>query len=259
MRALYDTARYLTSFNFFEWLIQAEARGATKVVFDIRGIRGDKWPTDISRARFWSICAPGPALIGLPMEVFDGRTIAATNARDIAKPGGGELVSHVRGGGRFKRLESVLPDPPVRPTYTVTLRKTQRSPTRDSDEAVWRDFAAEIGAEVLPDYDEKPIHLHHRMALYAGARMNFFVSNGPGMLCSFSPYPCMMFNGIHAAGSMKQDGIYHGAQLPWMLPNQRMIWELATPESLRRHFYHWKETGEFADDRVPEKHIPPAA
>lgn len=28
MRALYDLSRYLTSFNFVEWLVQAEADGA---------------------------------------------------------------------------------------------------------------------------------------------------------------------------------------------------------------------------------------
>ena len=253
MRALYDTARYLTSFNFFEWILQANAAGATKVVFDIRGIRGDKWPVSIARQRFWSICAPGPALIGLPFEVFDGRTMSPTNAKDIATPGGRPLVNFWNAGNRFRRLATVLE--PKQERYTVTLRKTQRSPLRDSDERVWRDFAKEIGAFVIEDYDTKPIHLHHRVALYAGAAMNFFVSNGPGVLCSFTEYPCMLFNTVHAAGSFADDGIPYGDGYPWMLKNQKTIWELATAESLRRHFYHWKETGEFTDDRVP----PPAA
>lgn len=249
MRALYDTARYLTSFNFFEWLLLANAAGATKIVFDIRGIRGDKWLTPIARQRFWSICAPGPALIGLPFEVFDARTMATTAARDIAKPGGRALVNFWNAGNRFKRLSTVFA--PKSECYTVTLRKTQRSPLRDSDEAVWRAFAKEIGAFVIEDYDTKPIHLHERMSLYAGAEMNFFVSNGPGILCSFTEYPCMLFNTVHAAGSLAEDGIPYGAPYPWMLGNQKTIWEIATPESLRRHFYHWKETGVFADDIVP--------
>ena len=246
MRALYDCGRYLTSFNVFEWLLQAEANGATKIVFDIRNIRGDKWPTEVSRARFWSICQPGPALIGLPCVVFDAGTIEPTRAKDIAVPGGKALVDFWQSGRRFKRLKSVRP--PALARYTVTLRKTQRSPLRDSDEVVWREFAAEIGARVIEDYDVRPIHLHERMALYAGAEMNFFVSNGPGVLCSFTEYPCMLFNTVHARGSLLGDGIGDGEQYPWMLPNQRAIWELATPESLRRHFYHWRETGTFADD-----------
>ncbi len=245
MRALYDTSVYLTSFNCFEWLVQAEAAGATTVVFDIRKLRGDKWPIEVARRRFWSICEPGPALAGLKSEVIstgDG----PTNAQDVAKPGGGPLVKFVRSGGKIKRLRS--PRGPGMARYTVTLRKTQRSPKRDSNEAVWRDFAKEIGAMVIPDYDVTPLHLWDRMALYAGAEMNFFVSNGPGILCSLSEHPCMLFNTHHATGSLINDGMAAGEQYPWLLPNQRAIWEEATPESLRRHFYHWRENGTFLDE-----------
>jgi hypothetical protein len=246
MRALYDCGRYLTSFNFFEWLLQVEEMGAKTVVFDIRGMRQDKWPLSTSLRRFWSILEPGPALIGLPREIFGPSTIGRTEARDLAKPGGERLVEFWKAGRRFKRLRTVRE--PGKERYTVTLRKTQRAPSRDSDEVVWRDFAAEIGARVIEDYDVEPIHLHDRVALYAGAEMNFFVSNGPGVLCSFTEYPCMMFNTVHARGSLLKDGLEDGCQYPWMLPNQRTIWEIATPESLRRHFYHWRETGEFAKD-----------
>ena len=253
MRALYDLGKYLSSFNFYEWLLQAEAKGASVVVFDIRGIRGDKWPVEVSRKRFWSICEPGPALIGLPREVFDAGTTEGTKAREIAQPGGKPLVDFWRSGQRFRRLRSVKP--PGRERYTVTLRKTQRSPARDSDEQVWRDFAREIGALVIPDYDTQPIHLHDRMALYAGAEMNFFVSNGPGILCSMTEYPCMMFNTCHARESLIGDGLADGAQYPWMLPNQLAIWELATSESLRRHFYHWRDTGGFAEDKYEPRQV----
>jgi len=258
MRALYDLGKYLASFNFAEWLVQAHANGATMVVFDIRGIRQDKWPLPVSRQRFYSICQPMPALIGLPQETFDYSTIGATRARDLAMPGGRAIVDFWKwkAGRRFKRLATVKE--PGKERYTVTLRKTQRAPGRNSDEAVWREFAAEIGARVIPDYEAEPIHLHDRMALYAGADMNFFVSNGPGILCSMSEYPCMMFNTMDARGSLLEDGIDDGAQYPWMLANQRAIWEKATPESLRRHFYHWRETGGFALDRyVPEPPMEP--
>jgi hypothetical protein len=244
LRALYDLSRYLTSFNFFEWLVQAEAKGAKTVVFDARRIRSNKWPLDVARRRFESICVPGPALIGLQHEVV---MTGDPNAVDIARPGGAALVAFWKQGGRFKRLRSTKE--PAKVKYTVTLRKTQRSPLRDSDESSWRDFAKEIGAHVIPDYDIEPIHMHDRMALYAGAEMNFFVSNGPGILCSFSEYPCMMFNTKHARESLLGDGLNDGDQYPWMLPNQRAIWEEANPESLRRHFYRWKETGTFGQDR----------
>lgn len=256
MRALYDTGRWLTSFNFFEWLIQAKARGATKVVFDIRNIRGDKWPREVSRKRFYSICVPGCALADLPYEIFDCETIGSTQARDVAEANGWSLVAHWRKHGFIERLRS--PRRPKRARYTVTLRRTQRAPGRNSDEEVWRDFAEEIGAGVIPDYDDEPTHLHERVALYAGARMNFFVSNGPAILCSLTEYPCMIFETNKAAGSLAGDGIPGwGAQYPWMLANQRAIWEDATAESIRRHFRHWTETGTFLDN--PAEPEPAAA
>lgn len=251
MRALYDCGRYLTSFNHFEWLLQAEYKGATVVVFDIRQIRGDKWPRELARKRFYSICQPGPALIGLPQETFDGSRIDGTNARDIAQPGGGPLVAFWRAGHRFRRLRTVKA--PGKARYTVTLRKTQRAPGRNSNDADWLRFARKIGARVIPDYDDAPIHLHDRMALYAGAEMNFFVSNGPGVLCSFTEYPCMLFNTHHAAGSLLGDGIGYGEQYPWMLENQRAIWNEDTYDVIMRHFTRWRETGRFLDEPPIEK------
>lgn len=246
MRALYDLARFLPSFNVCEYLAQAEANGASVIVFDIRRIRGDKWPPDIAMQRFRSICEPMPALLGLPHETFASGN-KPTEAKELGVPGGRPLVDFWKRGRRFKRFASVLE--PGKERYTVTLRRTQRAPGRNSEGAVWREFAAEIGALVIPDYEDKPIHLHDRMALYAGAEMNFFVSNGPGILCSMSEYPCMMFNTVDALGSLLEDGLSDGCQYPWMLANQRAIWEKATPESLRRHFYYWRETGGFALDR----------
>jgi hypothetical protein len=244
MRALYDLSRYLPSFNFFEWLVQAEADGATEVVFDVREIRAHKWPADVSRERFKSICIPGPALIGLPYSIVDGDL---EGARDFGEPGGSRIVRFCKAGRKFKRLRTVKE--PGLARYTVTLRHTQRAEGRNSHREIWSAFAAEIGAHVIPDYDEMRIHLHDRMALYAGARMNFFVSNGPGILCSLSEYPCMMFNTNHAAGSLLGDGLRIGDQYPWMLANQRAVWDDATPESLRAHFEHWDRTGTFlADD-----------
>lgn len=245
MRALYDCARYLTSFNCAEWLVQVEALGATKIVFDARMIRADKWPHPYNVRRFESICEPMPALIGLPHETWRNGVNVDLKAKDIVKPGGGPLVAFWKAGGRFKRLRTVKT--PGTERYTVTLRKTQRSPLRDSDESVWREFAMEIGALLIPDYDVKPIHLHDRMALYAGAEMNFFVSNGPGILCSLTEYPMLLFNTHHARESLIGDGMKEGEQYPWMLANQRAIWEQATPQNLREHFYYWRKHGRFLE------------
>ena len=243
MRALYDLGWRLASFNFFEWLVQAKASGADTVVFDIRHMRTRKWSEEYTRRRFASICEPGPALAGMRCEMLESNERVPD---PVNGAGGAPLVAFWRKHGSVPRLKTVKPAGSER--YTVTLRNTQRAPQRNSDEPVWRAFAEEIGARVIPDYDREPMHLHDRMALYAGAEMNFFCSNGPAVLCTLTEYPCMLFNTNQAAGSLSADGLPGwGAQYPWMLGNQRAIWEDASAESLRAHFYYWKRTGEFLE------------
>lgn len=230
----------------------AKADGATKIIFDIRGIRGDKWRPAKSLVRFHTILFPGPALAGLPVEVFSNENMSATKAKQMPHPPGGEeLTAFCKSGRTFERLRTVLELGAVK--YTVTLRNTERDPGRNSDRQVWLDFAAAIGAIVINDYEETPIHLHDRIALYASAQMNFFTQNGPGALCSFTNYPMMMFDAVKSASTYNRMGIEYGAQPPWHLSNQRMVWELATPESLHRHFEHWYSTGQFAVDRLPKE------
>ena len=232
MNALYDLSRYITSFNFFEWLLYAQIRGATHVVFNAQSFKVAKWPAEQVLRRFESILLPGAALAGMTHSM-------GTVGQEFGNPSGALAVAAWR-SGRMKRLHTVKPAGKER--YTVTLRKTLRANGRDSDEVAWRQFTDEIGALVIPDYDEVPIHLHDRVALYAGAEMNFFVSNGPGILCSFTEYPCMIFDTHLAAGSLNSDGIKgHGAQYPWMLKNQYAIWEAATLQNIRKHFYSWTE------------------
>ena len=254
MRALYDFSRQLACFNIAEWLVCAKTLGAESVVFDMRMIRTKKWPYPVIMKRIESICLPMPALAGLPHETVT--TGLEPRGVEIGKANGKMLVEFWNSYGKIERLKSV--SKPQHERYTVTLRNTERSPLRNSDERVWRDFAAEIGARVIPDYAVEPIHLHDRMALYAGAEMNFFVSNGPGVLCSLSEYPGMMFNAHHALGSYQNDGMGGwGCQYPWSTERFRLVWEEATPENLRRHFYHWRKTGGWL--APPPEPIAPAA
>jgi len=52
---------------------------------------------------------------------------------------------------------------------------------------------------VIDDYYAKPIHLHDRFALYAGAKMNFGVCNGPVFTLSLTEYPVAMFANTQSA------------------------------------------------------------
>jgi len=245
MRALYDLKRFLPTFNYFEWLLIAEMDGATMVVFDTREPRTSKFGYAQTMNRFRSICEPGCALIGLPYETFTERSKEPTNAKRLENyiTGGKPIVDRWKAGRKFKRLKTVKP--PASERYTVTLRNSPRDPIRNSDRKVWEEFAKEIGARLIPDYLEEPIHLHDRVALYAGAEMNYFASNGPGVLCSMTEYPCMMFNSMQQGWSFTGDGVPHTSNYIWMLENQKAIWEWATPESLREYHYHWKQTGTF--------------
>jgi hypothetical protein len=74
--------------------------------------------------------------------------------------------------------------------------------------------------------------------------MNFFVTNGPVILCFLSEYPAMSFDVQQSP--MIQLGIPMGGQYPFLLPDRhRQIYEPDEPDVIRRHFYHWKQTGQF--------------
>lgn len=244
MRALYHLKLYIPTFNFFEWLLVAQWSGATEVVFDMRDFRGEgKYGNSGVFQRFHSICEPGPALAGLPYETFTVDSHLPNEAQLLPnyKTGGKPLADRIKKGKKFKRLQTVRE--PGKERFTVTLRNCHRDPARNSDREMWLDFAKEIGARVIPDYSDEPIHLHDRVALYAGAEMNYFVSNGPGVFCSFTEYPCTLFDTNRAWGAFQGDEVPQGADYIWMLPNQRAVWEFATPETLRDYHRHWLEHG----------------
>ncbi len=107
----------------------------------------------------------------------------------------------------------------------MTLRNYERNQQRNSNEAAWRQFAAEIGAKVIEDWYVEPISVNERMSLYAGAEMNWHVANGPAALCYFSeaPFTCFMKNvdaDYHA-----RHGFPVGSRLPWLNENQHFVWK----------------------------------
>lgn len=228
MIALYNLGEMVAGFDFFNWLVQVKALGATEVVFDIRNPKTSKWDYQTVMRRFESILLPGPALAGLSCRIgTEGERMASPLTRDFVKA--------LEGGMVIERLKSVLPVGSEK--YTVTLRDTQRAPNRNSLTDDWRTFADEIGARVIEEYDVEPLGLHERVSLYAGAEMNFFVTNGPAGMCSLTPYPMMMFDCNIAMGPAGRYGIPFGVpRYPWMLEGQSLIWEAATLPTIRKHF-----------------------
>lgn len=230
VKALYSLSRKIAGFDFFPWLVMNAERGAQEIIFDKSQPTTGKWPLETVLKRFDSILWPGPALLGLK------RSIGTVGNLNLAPYYQGDMVRLARQGVKFPRLKSVLPAGKER--YTVTLRKTQRNPDRNSNEAAWRTFAAEIGARVIPDYDDEPIHLHERMALYAGAEMNFFTTNGPAMLCFFSEYPAMQFD-LQKSPSTNI-GVPYGEPLPWLLSQHHQIYAPDDLPVIREYFERWR-------------------
>jgi hypothetical protein len=239
MIARYDLKYEQPGFDYFGWQVVAVGSGATEIVFGTRNIPSSPiWSQAQLRERFESIIAPGPELSGLKGREGDGGERLDTAPKNKFKLE--HLVRFVRRRGCFRRLVSVLPHAHAR--YTVTLRQQSRkSRYRNSDEKVWRIFAAEIGAVVIEDYDVKPIHLHERMALYAGAEMNFGVASGPMFLCTLTPYPCMSFD--WGLGPQEQvltlSGIAKGSRMPWCDRDQFTFWQPDDLDIIRRRFDDW--------------------
>jgi hypothetical protein len=76
------------------------------------------------------------------------------------------------------------------------------------------------------------------MALYAGADMNFFVTNGPVMCCFLSEYPAM---GFDVQNSPPKD-VEFGGRYSFMLDQHIQVWEPDTLEVIRRHFENWRKS-----------------
>lgn len=235
MKAIYRLSRRIACFDFFIWQAMQQAAGATEIVFDMTDVSAKRWGPEAVKRRIESILLPGPALAGLAYSV-------GTKGEELAPYGHIPAIKAVKAGLKLPRLKTVLP--PGKERYTVTMRTEPRMANRNSNESAWRTFAQEIGARVIEDYDVEPIHLHERMALYAGAEMNFFVTNGPIILCLLSEYPAMGFD----VQKSRPDGLEFGESYPWCIPNKhKQIYEPDDLDVIWKHFRHWSDTGTFLE------------
>lgn len=221
--ALYDLGWRISTYDFFTWLLVVQSMGAQEVVFKVDKFNDRKWSQGEARQRFENYIRPGPDLAGMPSRI-------GADGDDV----GGHMCQHLM-ERQFKRLKSVFSPGPHK--YTVTLRRCWHNSYKNSEESVWTEFARNIGAHLIPDYDEEPIGLFERVSLYAGAEMNFGVPNGPMMLCSYTDYPLTMFCDPETTkAGFAAHGIEVGEQYPYALPNQRLVWEKATVKGLLREF-----------------------
>lgn len=222
--ALYDLSLKLNTYDYFTWQVLAAYAGFQKVSFRNDNIISRKWPVDESIKRFNNYLFPGPKLSGLEVDQLGkgDRYDGSFKLYDLA------LLP------KFPRLKTVLP--PSNEKYTVTLRQSPYKPFKNSEIAVWREFAQKIGAYIIEDAAVKPISLYERMALYAGAKMNYGVPNGcsSGLLI-LTEYPMMIFcDPLMTAKGWAGHHIFEGDQVPFALPTQKLVWHKPTLEDLLR-------------------------
>jgi hypothetical protein len=172
-----------------------------------------------------------------------------------------EIIHACRAGETVPRFEctSVKCDS-KRPYVTITLREATHWPHRNSDIATWHKFATDLklqGEQVVFVRDTEKAHepiagfetapyashnIPHRCSLYANARANLFVSNGPATLCVFGKAPWLMFTQVEDEAShyraatpsflKDQQGLDVGEQYPWSASSQRLVWQEPTYRNL---------------------------
>ena len=218
MLALYDLGNRPASFDFVTFLATATTLGADHVRFVL-----GKWkPKNYANPeeRYRSIVEPAVKLFGIDYSVGPREGVEFSHFFT------GCFQAYAKRGFLNKIKFHVEPKDYI----TITLRKS-RNPERDSKEDEWLKFAKRCKDKVIVirDYDERPLSLEDRMTIYAGAKMNLMVINGPLTLCIHSDAPYLSMRTIGCERSMStspkfmaQLGITPGFQFPWANQNQRL-------------------------------------
>ena len=230
--ALYDLSNRPATFDIFTFLALASTCGARHVRFVLGGWKKKNYSVESAQRRFESIVEPAVALYGMDYSIGERAGVEYSHMIDKL------LIAHREHGSINKMRFTVEPKQYV----TVTLRKS-RTTARDSNEAEWLSFAKRHKAIVIRDYDERPLELADRVKLYAGARMNFFVNNGPAILGILSeiPYLIMRYIGdaecvMASPEQMAKLGITPGFQYPWANEYQRLSYLPDTAENIEREW-----------------------
>jgi hypothetical protein len=235
--ACYDLAEQPATFDIVNWLAAVATLGAKHVRFATGAWKKKNYTVEDAEQRYNSILKPSVGLFGL--EFSEGPRYGCVFPHTI-----NATLAVFKNEGRIAKI-TIAPRP--KDYVTITLRRS-RTPGRDSNEPEWREFAARLTARgtrvlILRDYDEVPLELTDRMRLYAGAKMNFFVSNGPAMCCILSEIPYLIMRYIcgpkDVAASpqmMKLLGIEPGFQYPWANAHQRLSYELDTADNIEAEY-----------------------
>lgn len=180
-----------TTYDFAVFAVIAKTMMYSEVRFVTLGMADWKYPVDIGWKRWANICIPICKLAGLPFSAgddFGGDTIGY---------GTGHVEQMYRKVGKISKLKSVY-DYPDKGYVTITMRESFRNKWRDSNRPEWAkvaEYLAKRGEKivVLEECENQPLAVEERMAIYANAKMNLAVGNGPMVLCWLSDAPYLTF------------------------------------------------------------------
>lgn len=256
----YDLANYPVSYDFLPWLIDAEmtrvrhnAPAPLKVAF--REGQSYTWGiTEYRKVMLEGVVKPLLQLIGAVEDsgALLGRSKDRFTYREVTEAAqAGQSVPTLRASeGASITVEGWLAGKPA--PVIITLREAGHWPHRNSNMAAWLRFAADLekqgervifvrdtgkAEEALLNCETCPmasVNIDIRAALYAQAKCNLFVPNGPWNLALFGDKPWLCFNEIDAGDLFLPNhpgwwrnfqGIDDGEQFPWSKPDQRIIWQ----------------------------------
>src|SRR5207249_1092139 len=176
-----------TTFDFACTAVMAKTLGYQDIRFVVdKPMTEWKYPAKIGWRRWANILVPLCELADLSFSVgsaVEGDTLGYTT---------GQVEALFRKTGRIAKLRSVL-NMTHRDYITITLRQSFRSEWRNSSPD-WLKVAEWLKSEgeevyILEEAEEVPISIERRMAIYANAKMNLAVGNGPMVLCWLSEAP----------------------------------------------------------------------
>lgn len=250
--AVYDLTKMPTTYDFAAWAVIARTRGTEHVHFIMDGpiatwkYGGD---ADIAWKRFATVLLPICKLARLRYSVG-----ARTQGPEYSYHGG-DVCRLYRELGAIKKLEPTM-------TWdksgyvTITMRESFRNTHRNSNKEAWEKFhryleGKGVDVMVIPECENAPINVEHRMAWYWGADMNMGVAQGPMALCVFSdaPYITLNQNPKDTTGRAQYDidrllvktGFPPGSQYDFRTPRQLLVWEPDTYENIVRSYEGMQE------------------
>lgn len=279
MKFLYDRDRAPSSWDFLQWLVNAEIintmggakSGDLKVAFcGSHRDDGLARPLEQRQAIFENVMKPAIMLMAaeeVPYiegeEYVRDTTYLTRFVVDHAINHGGDVPYFRVPQNAVRDVQDYLKG---RRPIVITLREASYYETRNSNLEAWTAWA-----KSHPEEDfifvrdtakaDEPIEgfetcpraskdLWFRLALMHSARCNMFVSNGPWVLMLYSPSPWLCFGQLHPEIPewrpghpdwwSNMMGVPEGGQFPWSHVNQRLIWRPDTLESIEDAWKQYK-------------------